>query len=368
MIITALGFMSGTSMDGVDAAVLATDGERVLGLGATFARPYSTAEAALLRAAVQAARGLDDRTARTGVIGEAQDMLTTAHIEAFHGLMAQRPAGAPPVTLIGFHGQTVFHDPARRLTIQIGDAQKLADSTGIDVVHDFRAADVAAGGHGAPLVPVVHRALAGGLGIRPPLAFVNIGGVGNITLIGEGDALSACDTGPGNALIDDWVLHHTGSRMDVDGRLARAGRVDEAVLARLLADPYFAAPSPKSLDRDHFRTLALGAVAGLSLENGAATLTAFTASSIAAALPPHINGLIVCGGGARNPALLAALAERVSCPLTIAEDHGLSGDFMEAQAFAVLAVRSVRGLPLSYPLTTGVPAPQCGGVRVSPRR
>jgi anhydro-N-acetylmuramic acid kinase len=363
---TALGFMSGTSMDGVDAAVVISDGESVQALGETFARPYTGEERQILRDALDEARILEERTARPLALQRAEEMLHRAHMEAFATIQALRPPSAPPIELIGFHGQTVLHDPARHLTVQIGDGQRLANETRIPVVYDFRAADVAAGGHGAPLVPVVHRAMALGLGIAPPLAFVNIGGVGNITLIGQGDALSAFDTGPGNALIDDWMQHHTGARMDMDGRAASCGTVDARALGQLMDDPYFARAAPKSLDRDHFRQRAARIIEPLSLEDGAATLTAFTAASIALAAGAHLNGLIVCGGGARNPALLAALGSRLLCPLTIAEDHGLSSEFMEAQAFAVLAVRSRCGLPLSYPGTTGAPRPMPGGRQVFP--
>jgi len=350
-------------MDGVDVAMIETDGERVVGFGPSGYRAYSEAERALLRQALSDAVGMQDRKSRPGVLAEAEDVVTAAHGEAVEAFLAAHGIARATVDLVGFHGQTVLHRPAQRLTVQIGDGAGLAGRLGLPVVHDLRAADVAAGGQGAPLVPVYHRALARGLDRAGPIVVVNIGGVSNITYIDGDDVLIACDTGPGNALLDDFVLRSTGQAFDADGALAARGRVDESWVAQGLAHPFFAAPAPKSLDRNDFAALQ---VEGKSPADGAATLTAFTAATIAAIiplLPKPPRSLIVTGGGARNPTLLDFLRTRVA-PATVesADSLGWSADAMEAQAFAFLAVRSANGLPLTFPGTTGVAAPMTGGV------
>jgi anhydro-N-acetylmuramic acid kinase len=359
--LTAIGLMSGTSMDGVDAAVLVTDGETIAAYGALAERPYVPTERAVLREALVAARAIADRSDRAGVLAEAERMVTAAHAEAVEALFVAAGLSAADVDVVGFHGQTVLHRPEQRLTVQIGDAAALADRLRIPVVYDFRAADVAAGGQGAPLVPAYHRAIARRHGWRLPVAILNLGGVGNVTFVGEGDPV-AFDTGPGNALIDDWVMQRAGIAFDEDGRIAAAGQVDTVALATLMDDAYFDRPPPKSLDRNDFP---LGAVSALSLEDGAATLAAFTAASVAAAerwFPAPVRRWIVAGGGARNQTLLAMLSARLSAPVTTADAAGLSASHIEAQAFAYLAVRSLKGLPLSYPTTTGVPKAMTGGV------
>ncbi len=289
--------------------------------------------------------------------------LTEAHAEAVRLLIARHDLGR--IDLIGFHGHTILHAPQERRTWQIGDGALLARLTGIDVVGDFRAADVAAGGEGAPLVPLYHAALARRL--ERPLAILNIGGVANLTWIGAGEnEILAFDTGPGNALIDDWVLANTGAASDLDGALAAAGKVDEAFLARFLAHPYFARRPPKSLDRDEFAGFV---PAGLSLADGAATLTAMTAASIALGarhFPAPARRFLVTGGGRHNPTLMAMLAARLGAPVAPVEAVGWEGDALEAQAFAYLAQRARKGLPLSMPGTTGVPRPVTGG-RFFPR-
>ena len=273
-----------------------------------------------------------------------------------------RPGWLPSdVGLLGFHGQTVLHEPEKGRTWQIGDGGLLARLTGIDTVSDFRSADVANGGQGAPFVPLYHQALAAALPERP-LAVLNLGGVGNVTWVGTGpEDLVAFDTGPGNALVDDWALRHTGRPVDEDGRLARSGRVDGPALAALMQHPYFDRPAPKSLDRDAFDA---APVAGLSPADGAATLVAFTAAAVARSrdiLPAAPRRWLVTGGGRRNPAVMAALAEALGQPVAPVESVGWDGDVLEAQAFAYLAVRSLAGLPLSLPTTTGVARPTCGG-------
>lgn len=362
----AVGMMSGTSMDGVDVAAIETDGVVVGDFGPTLFRPYSEAERGLLRAALAAGPALRDRAERPPVLAEAERVVTEAHADALARFFAQEGFDRNSVSVVGFHGQTVFHDPSRRLTVQIGDGLALARHCAVPVVYDFRAADVAAGGQGAPLVPVYHAALAARAGLAWPVGVLNLGGVGNLTWIGGAgtgaDDLIAFDTGPANALIDDWCLEKTGRTLDQDGRLAASGRVDAAALDRLMDDPYFEAAPPKSLDRNAFSR---APVAGLSVEDGAATLTAFTAATVAKALavvPRRPETLVVAGGGARNPTLLAMIGQRAQTRVVAATEIGWSTDFLEAQAFAFLAVRHLEGLPLSYPGTTGVPHPCRGGV------
>jgi anhydro-N-acetylmuramic acid kinase len=360
-VIRAIGLMSGTSMDGVDVALLESDGVRLLSYGPTFFAPYRAEDRALLRAALAQAADLDERTARPGSLARAESMVTERHAEAVETFLRENGIDAAAVDVIGFHGQTVLHRPERRLTVQIGDGAALARRLGIDVVYDLRAADVAAGGQGAPLVPVYHRALVLASGLAGPVAVLNIGGVANLTLVdGEAEPI-ACDTGPGNALIDDLMLARSGVPLDRDGAAAAAGRVDKAALAQLLDHPYFDAPPPKSLDRNAF---SLAPVERLTTADAAATLTAFTAASITkcfSLLPAPPRLAIVCGGGARNPSLMRALAARLPCDVRGAEEFGWSGEAIEAQAFAFLAARSLNGLPLTFPTTTGAPSPLPGG-------
>jgi anhydro-N-acetylmuramic acid kinase len=349
-----IGLMSGTSVDGVDAALIDTDGERVFACGRRLTQPFSDA----LRGDLLALIGAGGSTALGPAhLAKVETALTEAHEAAIRAL-------DEPAELIGFHGQTVLHAPERRRTWQMGDASLLARRTGMKVACDFRLADVEAGGQGAPLVPVFHAALADGL--AKPLLIVNIGGVANLTWIGANGTLLACDTGPGNALLDDFVRLRTGNAMDRDGALALSGSAEEEILATLLADPFFAWPAPKSLDRQHFAR-ALSAVAELSTADGAATLAAFTARAIAATpLPAAPLRVLVCGGGRHNPAIMRALASAMPAPVEPVEAVGWDGDALEAQCFGFLAARVARGLPLSFPGTTGVPAPQVGGRIVSP--
>ncbi|XKG61224.1 anhydro-N-acetylmuramic acid kinase [Caenispirillum salinarum] len=351
----AIGLMSGTSMDGIDAAMIVTDGHRVLETGPRLTRPYDADFRASLRKCLGGG-------APAETIAAVERELTLLHAEVVDGLMAETGA----VDVIGFHGHTILHRPEARRTWQIGDGALLARETGVPVIDGLRTADVEAGGQGAPLVPVYHAALAEDL--DKPLAVLNVGGVANVTFIGRDGALIAFDTGPGNALIDDWVHARVGKPMDAEGRLALKGRAEEeAVAAMLAAHPYFDAPPPKSLDRDDFTT---EPVSALGTEDGAATLTAFTAAAVARARDhlPEAPGLwIVTGGGRLNPALMAALSRRLA-PAAVepVEMVGWDGDAVEAQAFAFLAVRSLRGLPLTMPGTTGCPEPMTGGRRHDP--
>jgi anhydro-N-acetylmuramic acid kinase len=369
--LSAIGLMSGTSYDGVDVALINTDGEDIGRVGPTLYRPYSEDERGLLRQAMASAANLADRAERPGALADAEALVTRSHAEAVEAFLAANGMEAHDVAVVGFHGQTVLHDPDRHLTVHLGQGGALAGRLGIPVVYDFRAADVAAGGQGAPFVPVFHRALVRLLDQPGPIAVLNIGGVANLTYI-DGAALIACDIGPGNALIDDFLRLRTGSPHDSDGRAAAAGQVDTAVIARVLAHPFFAKPPPKSLDRNAFHRWIAGdaKLSGKSLEDGAATLTALTAAAIARAVavfPRPPATFIVAGGGTRNPVLMRMLAERVApARVTTADAVGWSADALEAQGFAYLAVRSLSGLPLSFPTTTGVPHPMPGGVVARP--
>ena len=353
----ALGTMSGTSLDGVDAALIETDGVTVAAIGPWRTAPYPAGLRARLLAVIEG-RGERD---------EAERALTTFHAELAEALLATAGVRRKEIALVGFPGHTVLHEPDAGRTDQIGDGAALAQRLGIDVVNDFRSNDVAAGGQGAPLAPLFHAALARGSGLSTPLAVLNLGGVANVTWIGgpADEDLLAFDTGPGCALIDDWVLRETGAAFDRDGRLAGSGTVDRAALRALMAHPYFDAAPPKSLDRNAFDP---APVRGRSAQDGAATLVAFTAEAARRALahlPAPPLRWLVTGGGRHNPAIMAALAARLGAPCDPVESVGWQGDALEAQAFGFLAVRSRRGLPLSLPRTTGVPRPTSGGVHHS---
>lgn len=358
--IWAIGLMSGTSCDGIDAALIRTDGTAIVEFGPALTVPYEPD----FRARLKASLGTSCKDAATAAL---ERDLTERHAAAVRRLLEQAGRTAAEIGLIGFHGQTLHHAPDRRETWQIGDGALLARLTGIPVVNDLRSADVAAGGQGAPLVPIYHAALAASL--PKPLAVLNVGGVANVTWIGPeaaepGANLLAFDTGPGNALLDDWVLQHTGHHADFEGALARTGHADAAALERLKAEPFFALKPPKSLDRQHFKRAAAAALQGLSPADGAATLVAFTAWSVGAArehFPAPVREWLVCGGGRHNPVLMQALRGILGGSVRSVNEAGWDGDALEAQAFAFLAVRSRRGLPLSFPGTTGAPRPILGG-------
>jgi anhydro-N-acetylmuramic acid kinase len=382
----AIGLMSGTSMDGIDVALIETDGEARLYRGPASTVGYAQDFRQALMKAVVEAQALVDRRARPGCLREVERKLTEQHADAVVEFLARQGLSAADIDVIGFHGQTVLHKtvvvkdarvdhpkavfekPAvspvahtHALTVQLGDGPLLAQLTGIDVVYDLRAADAAAGGEGAPLAPVYHRALAEKLPERP-VAILNIGGVANVTWIGRRGELIAFDTGPGNALIDDWMLNRHGSPHDEGGGLAACGRVHDDRVRRYLRHCYFGAPPPKSLDRNAF---SLELVDDLAPADGAATLTAFTASSIAAArahFPEQPQLWVISGGGRRNRTLMAMIAERVENAVTPAEAAGMDGDAVEAEAWAYLAVRSLKGLSITFPGTTGVARPLTGGV------
>ncbi len=366
-VMRAIGLMSGTSMDGIDIALLETDGiDHVRRhAGASIAYPEHFRER--LRQALADAREIESREQRPGCLADVERELTETHAQAVQMFLGDRMLQPSAVDVIGFHGQTVLHKDVvslqrqRKLTVQLGDGRLLAAKCGIDVVYDLRANDCAEGGEGAPLVPVYHRALAAKVPDRPVI-FVNIGGVANITWISRNGDLLAFDTGPGNALVDDWMLRHTGTARDDNGALAATGAVNEDILKYYLSLPHFAKLPPKSLDRNAFTA---DVVRDLSPADGAATLTAFTAQSIVKArehFPEQPALWVICGGGRRNRTLMGMLAAQVETAVVPAEVLGLDGDTMEAEAWAFLAVRSLAGLPLTYPGTTGVSSPTRGGV------
>ena len=362
--LTALGLMSGTSMDGIDVALLETDGDTVHAFGPASTYAYSEEQRTILRQANTDAAILTDRLARPGSLPTAEDLITKWHVEAVHKFLAEHGVSDGKVDVIGFHGQTVIHRPDLGFTVQLGDGARLASQCKIPVVYDMRANDMRHGGQGAPLVPVYHRALVNALKERP-VAILNIGGVANVTWIGSDGELVAFDTGPGNALIDDWMKQQAALPRDEGGRHARQGKADPSTVAQFLGDSFFEQRAPKSLDRNTFAGYRLD---GLSVNDGAATLVAVTAEAVAASvrhMPAEPKTWIVCGGGRHNRAIMEALEKHL--PSVISAEHlKLDGDAIEAQAWAFLAVRALNGLPLTFPGTTGVEPPVSGGVIVRP--
>ncbi|EKY29216.1 anhydro-N-acetylmuramic acid kinase [Brevundimonas diminuta 470-4] len=365
-----LGFMTGTSLDAVDMAVIETDGHDILSFGPAGEMKLDGETRAVIEDAIEDAFDWERDEEEPDSFEDARMAVADAHLAAALGFMAVNGVKSSALDLVGVHGQTVLHEaptpdlPGR--TVQLIDAASLAEGLGVPTAFDFRSADVAAGGQGAPLAPVYHAALVRKAGMEGPVAVLNLGGVGNITLIHADGELEAFDTGPANGMVDLLVQSRMKKRMDEGGRLAAAGAVDQAVLDAYLAHPYFAASGPKSLDRFDF---SLDPVADLSLEDAAATLTAFAAQAVAlgvARCSEQPKEIVVCGGGRHNPVLLAAIRERVGVPVSTAEDKGWRGDSIEAEAFAFLAARCRLGLPISFPGTTGVSAPMTGGRIVEP--
>ena len=350
-------------MDGIDVALIETDGQNVIKHGPSATYEFDAAMHQNLCTAMEQAVKITSREQRPDNLSQIERDITDAHIMAVESFLQEKSLSDSKIDVIGFHGQTVLHRPDDRLTVQLGEGQRLADELSIPVIYDLRAADVAAGGQGAPLVPIYHKALANSVNMRP-LAFVNIGGISNVTYVGESGQLLAFDCGPGNALLDDWVKQHTGKRFDENGELARSGEIDETVLHDYLINSFFNLPVPKSLDRGDFT---LVQVQTLSAKDGARTLTELTAKAIANSanwfpLPPQ--DWIICGGGRRNKFLMQRIAANVQGIVTPAEAHHLDGDAMEAEAFAYLAVRSLKGLPITFPTTSGVEKVMYGGVLV----
>ncbi len=342
--------MSGTSLDGVDAAIITTDGEKITGYGEFVSIPYDDSLRERIRAEINRAKGLGHRGLQLAdyldnvADKELERDLTVAHAEAVKKL-------GRTADVIGFHGQTIIHKPNLGFSWQMGDGKLLAELTGMKVVSDFRNADIRAGGQGAPLVPVFHAAITEDL--PKPVAIVNIGGVANITWVSPTRGLLAFDTGPGNAMINDIMKRHFGREFDENGGVAARGQVDEEVLAEYLFDAYFMVQPPKSLDRNHFT---LDHVHDLSPEDAVATLTAFTAMSIMMSnnyFNFPVEKFYITGGGRLNRRIMETLGTRAA-PI---EEIGHNGDAFEAQAFAYLAVRVLNGLPISFPTTTGCKEP-----------
>ncbi len=358
--IWALGMMSGTSLDGVDAAMIHTDGVSIFEFGPHEYRPYSDAERAVLHAALGKWPG------EAGV-AEAAEMVESAHVD-----LASRFSGAE---VVGFHGQTLAHDPSRGRTHQAGNGALLASALNLPVVWDFRSADVAMGGQGAPLVPYFHHACARFAGLQDPLAILNLGGVGNVTWVdpraadpSAAGAVLAFDTGPANAPINDIMQARLGLAQDAGGALAQMGKVDQTIVAAFLRHSYFSRIPPKSLDRNAFSG-ALNALDHLGDANAVATATAIAAASVAAGMqhfPIQPAQMLVAGGGRHNVALMEMLRDCLNIPVHPIETIGLNGDMLEAQAFGYLALRVMRGLPTSGPATTGAPAQISGGLICRP--
>ncbi len=363
-------------MDGIDVALIKTDGQTVVVHGPSATFPYSDVFRDKLRQSMIDSAGLDDRTARPGCLTDVEKELTDLHIGAVQSFLEQHDIAAASVDVLGFHGHTVWHQPPAPeptdgsglgVTVQIGDGNRLATSLGIPVVFDMRASDVAAGGHGAPLVPVYHRALLTNVSQRPA-AIVNVGGVANVTWVGRYGELIAFDTGPGNALIDDFMRTNTNQDCDYGGQFAARGQADDGMLFTLLSHPYFFESAPKSLDRNTFANIELKMQ---RQEDAVATLTTFTAETIARAvrlLPEEPQLWVITGGGRKNRTMMQMLAERVENAVVPAELLDWPGDALEAEAWAFLAVRSLQELPLTFPGTTGVPHPVRGGVIVDVER
>lgn len=361
----AIGLMTGTVLDGfIDIAMVRTNGETIDAFGPWELAPYPTDIRELLGKTFEAALEWRFNGPEPAIFREAEIALTEAQSQAVNLFLEKHGYKASDIAAVGFHGQTVLHvapeNGLRGFTRQLGDGALMSRIVGTDVVYDFRSADMDAGGHGAPLSAIYHKAMLKKIHAGADTAILNLGGVANITWC-DGDDMIAFDTGPANAPVNDWIFAHSGADMDVDGATAGRGRVDEERLRRLLTHPFLSAPYPKSLDRFDF----LASMAdGLNLEDGAATLTAFTAGAVGKALdilPQRPKRIIVCGGGRKNPTMMKELGRRTGAEILPAESVGLRGDAVEAECFALLAIRSKRGLPLSFPLTTGVVEPLTGG-------
>ncbi len=363
----AVGLMTGTVLDGnIDVALLRTDGICVESFGHYALKPYDQMTRQLLVDALEQAQQWQFAAEEPAVFAEAESRLTLAQAVAVQELVDEAGLSMEDIGVIGFHGQTVLHRAptaqTRGATRQLGDGALMARTLGCTVVHDFRTADVLAGGQGAPLSAIYHQALLASLGADASAAVLNLGGVANLTWTDHAGALVAFDTGPANAPLNDFIARSGLGEMDRDGRLAAAGTVDEARLQQLLQHPYLVQDWPKSLDRNDFTA---SMADGMNAEDGAALLTAFTAAAVGKALdllPVRPSRLIVCGGGRHNPTLMQALRDRAVAVCETSEMQGWRGDAIEAECFGFLAMRALQGLPLSFPTTTGVPEPLTGGI------
>lgn len=364
---TAIGLMTGTALDGnVDAALLKSDGERIIELGNFIFSPYSDLERGLLANAVEAALEWNFLGQKPDIFDEAEDVVTRIYAQAINRVLEASGLKAHEINLIGAHGLTLIHRPPENgengQTLQLLNGPKLAQLCGIETVYDFRSNDMANGGQGAPLAPIYHAALMEFSGIEPPAAILNLGGVGNITFWGEKGEIIAFDTGPANGPLNELVEKHGLGNFDKDGEIALSGKSNETVLQKILEMPYFDAPFPKSLDRYDFPS---NLVNELSLNDGAATLAALVGASVdkAIALLPQIpKFLVLAGGGRKNPAIIREIEDRCKIVTIDADEIAMRGDAIEAECFAFLAIRSKLGLPISFPSTTGVKSPLSGGI------
>ena len=361
----AIGLMTGTVLDGnVDIAMIRTDGSEIAEFGPWTLAPYPDNVPPVLEEALKQARAWNFDGPEPAIFAEAEALLTLAQSEAVITFLEKNGIPASDVAAIGFHGQTVLHraptSKAKGKTRQLGDGSLMARITGIDTVFDFRTADIEAGGQGAPLSAIYHAGMLNSIGAGPETAILNLGGVANVSWT-DGNTLIAFDTGPANAPVNDWIKAHDKGGFDRNGEFAAGGQVDEKRLEKLLEHPYLTAPCPKSLDRFDF---GMSMAEGLSLEDGAATLTAFTAAAVGKALdilPVRPERLIVCGGGRKNPVMVEEISKRARVVADTAEKAGFRGDAVEAECFAYLAMRRLNDLPISFPTTTGVPEPMTGG-------
>ncbi len=370
-VLTAIGLMSGTSMDGVDVAMIRSDGRRIVERGAFMGMTFDPAFRQRLADALDQAKAINLRTDRPGDLARVEDELTQWHVNAVQAFAARFEIDLKQVDVIGFHGQTVLHRPHMGVTVQLGNGALLARKLNVPVVYDMRAGDMEAGGEGAPLAPAYHGALSAALqtgkSAGEPIAFVNIGGISNITCVDPDGTLTAFDTGPGNSLIDQWVEAKAGIPFDQGGAIASEGRILRPLVDSYLAEPFFVDPNRRSLDRNDFLPPASNSA---SLDDGARSLARLTAEAIvksAEILPKLPRQWIICGGGRNNRVIMDDLAELVGAGggvVLSAEEVQLDGDAMEAEAWAYLAIRSLSGLPLSWPGTTGCKTPVTGGVHV----
>lgn len=353
----AIGLMSGTAMDGIDAALIETDGYGYVGRVGFETQDYEPAFRQRMKDCL-------NKTDRDDQCLGVEDELTRQHIPIIRRLIKKFNLTEKDIDIIGFHGQTIHHDPDRGLTVQLGDGDMLAVETGIDVVYDLRAADMKNGGQGAPFLPVYHRALAMRSGLDCPVVIANIGGVSNITWIAADGDMVAFDTGPGNAMIDDWMQKQAGKKYDENGAAAAQGKIDGDMINAFLSLEYLLRKYPKSLDRNDFNQFN---VDGMTVADGAATLTEMTVQAIAAGIrlcPQPPKAVYVTGGGRRNHYMMRRLREVAGCSVESVDVLGWSGDSMEAEGFAYMAVRRLLGEPVSFPGTTGCRAPTVGGVLI----
>ncbi|MEZ5756929.1 MAG: anhydro-N-acetylmuramic acid kinase [Emcibacteraceae bacterium] len=362
--LTAIGLMSGTSLDGIDAALIKSDGQSIRRFGRPFHMTYNREQRDQLKAALKEARNAGKPTNANKLINDTEQLITALHAEVVRELLKQNNLKTTDIDVIGFHGQTLLHGPNEGWSWQIGDGEKLSKMLNITVVNDLRRYDVEHGGQGAPMVPVYHQAIVREIAEDFPVGLINFGGVANITWIGGRDSenLLAFDTGPANAMLDDWIRKHTDYIYDQDGKFSKKGIVNREILSGWMKNKYFEIKPPKSLDRDDFN---VDEVNRLSLEDGAATLAAFSVEALKVAsgqCPQPVKKWYVCGGGAHNLTIMKMLKEALACDVGPISDLGFDGDFIEAEAFAYLAVRHLYNLPITFPGTTGISKPSTGGI------